>query len=276
MRIRMMLKQVCLLLVAAFVCGCPAQRQVPETAGLGSGLHADAERAVEQCRAARQRAAAENGDGRYAVIADGCAGLFSLPLCEQSLLLSSRAEPGLRARMVSVACQNAYCQLIGAEGSLLCQMDLGRADDAEIVEAWGAFVPAVLDLELGVEPASPLGELLALAVGAELFAGPPTAAAVTAASNDDRLLTVRLERVDGEFRLGASLSDGREFGPWSLPLPPDEGDFSGLLEEAMREAASCPGSVEVDGDIDAAIVVHLLDALRSGGVNNVTLPQTLP
>jgi hypothetical protein len=180
--------------------------------------------------------------------------------------------------MVTVACQRAYCSSFNVDQPNLCRLDPSSSDQEALLESWDGFVPVVLGVELGVEPDSPLGELLSLGVGRGLFDAvvASSSQAESGESNQNTSgprLMVRLERVGSEYRVGATLADAAQFGPWTLPLAPNEGDFAGLLENAMRQTAGSGAVVEVSGEIPQAVVVALFDALRSGGIEEVALSE---
>jgi hypothetical protein len=96
----------------------------------------------------------------------------------------------------------------------------------------------------------------------------PEPAAASVAGEPSLVVTIG---VDGsEFVVAARFGPAEHFGPWTLPLAPDSGDLAGLLEAALRRSAGRAVAVEAGPDVPGAVVVALLDALRQGGVVDVS------
>jgi biopolymer transport protein ExbD len=245
--------------------------QVEEGQAVGA-LDRDPGPALAACRAAFARAAATPPDVRYAVVAGGCADLFSMPLCGEAVRLSPQAAPELRPPMVAVACQHAYCPIFEAGGGPpeLCSLRPAEMSSAELREPWAVFLRAVLSLELGSRSDAP--ELVSLAIDlAPALSGPVEAGPVDA--TDDRSaprLVVSVARDGAAYRIAAEVG-AESFGPFTLPLEPDEDDFAGLLEAAALRAAGGVAVLEVDEAVAYGVAIHLMDALRGLGIVRVSL-----
>jgi hypothetical protein len=231
----------------------------------------DAGLALLACRAALERADTAPADGQYALIAEGCADLFTLPVCGEAIRMSPAAPPELRPQMVVVACHHAYCPVFeGSEAPpALCAMRPAAMSPSELREPWGAFALAVLALELRLDDAAP--ELTALANDLlPALVGPRSAPAseATDAGSRPRLVVVVAREGTG-YRLAADV-DGEGFGPFSLTLVPNEADFAGLLEAAARRAQGGVAVLEVDADIAYGVAVELTAALRTLGITQIS------
>jgi biopolymer transport protein ExbD len=250
-----------------------ADTREPETAGdVGQVplVAADGGRnpaaALDACRAALDRATAAPVDARYALVAEGCADLYSMPVCGEAIRMSPAARPPLRPLMIAVACQHAYCPILeaGGEPPALCGMRPASMSASELREPWGDFARAVLALELGLDAGAP--ELAALAAALPL--APVEAVPVEPAARPT--LVVDVSREGSGYRVAAETC-GEAFGPWTLPLEPDESDFAGLLEAAARRAAGGRAVLRAAHDVVYVVVIHLIDALRGLEITEVAL-----
>lgn len=266
----------CMAMVAAVIAAGCAGPQEPHSGDVPPGLNDAPRTAIESCSSAQAALVGAEPADRYGLAAEGCAELFSLPLCREAVRMSPQAAPELRPAMISVACQRAYCELLPEPAPALCALSPATVPSSELVAPWRAFVSAVLGLELGLEPGSELHTLLILGVGV-LVQAPVVVAEVVetpateAAAAPERHLVVRLSMDGSGFSLAATVGD-EDFGPWELPLPPDVGDFSGMLEAAMRAAGSSPRvHIEIGAEVTYAVVLRLMDALREAQVDEITV-----
>jgi len=211
-------------------------------------------------------------ENRTALFAEACADLFGQPMCREAIRMSPVARPEQRALMIAVACQHAYCPELSEPLPTLCEREPNELTPHEISSNWAPFLEGMLARELGERPVEDLAERLSGLFALLLFepvtieVEPPQ----PAPSPRSPTLVVRLTINGNEYRIEAELP-GEVFGPWDLPLRPDQGDFSGLLEAAMRACNGCAAEIHVEPSIDYELVIHLMDALREGGVEEITL-----
>lgn len=261
------------LVLCAFLTGCGAAStpaavpgsEAEPTAPPGTGL-------VECTRALEEMQDAPVAE-RAAIFAGGCAGLFGQPMCREAIRMSAAARPDLRAPMIAVACQHAYCPFEEAPEPAFCQADVARIAPSDLSEVWGPFVDRVLRLELGEAPPAEMSTLLARLFAVVLFE--PTQVDVLPGvgdpARDERpRLVVSLVEEGGTYRLTAELA-GETFGPHDLPLRPDAGDLAGLLEAPMGACDGCEAVIQAGLSLDYGIVVVLMDVLRRGGVSAFSL-----
>ncbi len=247
-------------------------------------LHEDSAEAIEACRVALALSQEAGASEQHEIVANGCAPLLSLGLCREAVRMSILAAPALRSTVIALPCQLAYCDLLPEPRPALCELEVA-GDPGAVASAWPVFVSAILELELGLDvesqrhmiltrglaslvtaPEALTGSAEALTGSAEALTG--SAEALTG-SAPSRRFVVRIGRQGGDHVVGARLGDGRFFGPWTLPLTPETGDLSGLLEAAMREADGCSAAIEVTPGVTRSVVAHLHDALREGGLTDV-------
>ncbi len=230
--------------------------------------------AVARCEAAIEGVEAALPANRAAIFAEGCADLFGQLVCSEAVRLSPAAAPELRQPMIVAACQHAYCDLLPSPRPELCEMSTTRATPSELTAAWGPFLADVLLLELLDEGATELAQRLAELYASVLFGtseepaapGEPADPAAPPACQ----LVLGMSGGPGGYRLGAS-RDNESFGPWDLPLRPDQGDVEGLLESALAESGGCAATLEIGPDVDADLVAMLTDVLNAAGVDRVTV-----
>lgn len=233
---------------------------------------------LEACSRAIQEIPATQPENRSTLFAEGCAGLFGAPTCRESIRMSLEAPPELRALMISVACQHAYCGDLAEPRPGLCGLEPDELSPRVVSESWPRFLEGILALELPEGPTEELAESLAglfslllfEPVTVEVEPSPPDTVSPPDRAPQRPPLVVRLTLNDGEYRIGAE-SSGEIFGPWDLPLRPDEGDLSGLLEAAIRAYGGSDAILQVGPVVEYELVIVLMDALRSGGVENFTL-----
>jgi len=225
--------------------------------------------AIEACRQAQNAALAAAPDLRGALVAEGCAGLFSRAMCREAIRMSSQASPELRAPMIAVACQRDYCSDLTDPEPALCRARPAAMTAAELGQPWREFLEILLPRELAIDAESPLFTLLATSL-MTLITPPVSASVPDAPSRPVRRLVVRIETDGSEYRIGARFG-GECFGPWEQPLPPDQGDFAGLLEAAIRGAAGAEAVIEAGTDVPYAVVVELMSALSAGGIEEFSL-----
>lgn len=264
-------------------CGGAGRREVeeePEPPDAGEAvapLDRDPGPALAACRAAFERVDAAPAADRYALIAEGCADLFSLPLCAEAIRLSPQAAPELRPAMVAVACQHAYCPIFEAAGDppRLCGLRPASMPPQELREPWGAFARVVLALELGLAADAP--EVMSLAIDlAPALVGSAEALPLDAVgAGATPTLTVRVGREGSGYVVSADV-DGEGFGPFPLTLEPNQEDFAGLLEAAARRAAGGGAVLHLDSSLAYRVAIELIDALRSLGISRVSLTVEAP
>lgn len=229
---------------------------------------------IERCASALRGIQGAMAEDRATLLAEGCADLFGQPICREAIRLSPLAAPDLRAPMIAAGCQNAYCGLFPNPEPELCALDIGRASPSEISAAWPAFMDQVLPWEiLGVadddlleELARQLGPLFVLV----LFE--PVTVVVTPDIPEEprRRMTVHLSMAGGEYSLAAE-REGEVFGPWEMPLQPDAGDFSGLLEAALRGCDDCDAFLQIGPEVEYELVIVLMDVLEQAGLEIILL-----
>lgn len=236
--------------------------------GQESTLDSDLQAAIEGCRSAQDAVLRDPTSDRQQILAQGCASLFSFPLCSEAIRMSPAADPELRAPMIIVACQRAYCPLFEGDAEPtpeLCSMRPESTDSEELMAPWSDFVSAVLQHELRLEPGS--SDVLLFATVLVAVVAPPQPEPL----RPGRALLVEIRRDGASYVISAGLYEGEAFGPWSLPLAPDVGDLTGLLEAAVRALEEGPAIIRTTAGMEYSVVVAVMNALRELGVSNVIL-----
>lgn len=244
-------------------CGGPQEDSTTESA-----FEADVREAIEVCRVAQEQVLRSPQSNRHELLADGCAGLFTLPLCGEAIRMSSSAAPELRSPMIIVACHRAYCPLFEGEDESrpgLCEMNPVGMSNQELMAPWTEFVSMVLGRELRLEPGS--SELTLIATAVTTLVTEPRVEPL----RPGRALIVEIRRDGPEYNVSAGIYEGEAFGPWTLPLAPDAGDLTGLLEAAVRALEGGPVLLRFTSDVEHSVVVNMVAALQDLGVEDVSV-----
>lgn len=254
-----------LLLIIAIViaaCGGPQEDSTTESA-----FEVDLREAIEACRSAQEQVLRSPISSRHTLLSEGCAGLFTLPLCSEAIRMSAAAAQELRPPMIIVACHRAYCPLFEEEASRpdLCGLQPAGMSNQELLAPWTEFVSTVMSRELRLEPGS--SDLTLLATAVTTLVTTPQAEPI----RPGQALMVEIRREDPEYHISAGIYEGEAFGPWTLPLAPDVGDLAGLLEASVRALEGGPALLRFTATVEESVVVNMVAALQELGVEDITI-----
>lgn len=253
----------CLLIVSLVCVACQRTDSTDPVDHAGDDDSAEARAAIEACQQAQQQSETAAAEERAEILAQGCAGLFFLPMCSQAIEMSHLAREDLRAPMISIACQHSYCQLLENSPPRLCSLTLASMTAEEMREPWNEFVSGVLSHELDL--ASDSSVLTELTQVIELLTFPES----TPEEDQEQGLVIRIEVEGTEFRVNAILDSQERFGPWILVFPPNRDVFAGLLENAIRQSQGKPVMIEATQGVSEEVIVALVDTLMQNGFEDI-------